>query len=98
MSLFMSLIAVLNLSSNWLLPIVFDACTICLSNSSKRRIHLIIDPSKISVILQRSLNVAPLHQAKTMSIKNGLKRSTYVSSFKSRRASVLTFAMRLAKS
>lgn len=98
MSLLINLIAVLNLSSKSVLPMVLDACTICLNNSSSLLIDLIIDPSKICVILHKSLNVAPLHQAKTISIKYGLKRSRYVSSSNSRRASILTFAMRRAKS
>lgn len=97
-SLLIILIAALNLSSNSLLPMVFDACTICLSNSSSRLMHLIMEPSNISVILHNSLNIAPLHQANTTSIKNGRNFSTYASSSNANRASVLTLAIRLAKS
>lgn len=75
-SRFINFIALLNLSSKSVLPIVLDACTICLSNSSNLRIALIIEPSKISVIWHRSLNVDPLHHENTMSIKNGLNLST----------------------
>lgn len=98
MSLFISLIAVLNLSSKSVFPIVFDAWTICLSNSSNLRIHLTIDPSKMSVILHKSLKDELLHHENTTSIKNGLNLSTYVSSSRGRRASVLTFAILLARS
>lgn len=98
MSLLIIFIAVLNLSSNSVLPIVFEACTICLNNSSNRLIHLTIEPSNISVILQRSLKELPLHQLKTTSIKNGLNLSTQVSSSNGKRASVLTLAILLAKS
>lgn len=98
MSLFINFMALLNLSSKSVFPIVLDACTICLNNSSNLRIALIIEPSKISVIAHKSLKFEPLHHEYTTSIKNGLYRSTYWSSSNGNLHSVLTFAIRLARS
>lgn len=45
-SRFISFIASLNLFSSSMFPIPFAAWHSCRSNSSKRRIHLIIDPKR----------------------------------------------------
>ena len=67
-SFLINFIASLNFFSMSELPIVLEACTISLSNSSNLRIALIIEPSNISVNLHSSPKSQPLHQANTTSI------------------------------
>ena len=52
---------------NTVFPIDLDASVSYLSNSSNLLIHLIMDPSKVSVILQISANDPPLAQQKVIS-------------------------------
>jgi len=63
-SRFISLIASLNLFSRSVFPIPFAAWHSCRSTSSKRRMHLIIDPEmsfRINIVLYREKNVGAYH-------------------------------------
>ena len=58
-----------NFFSRSVFPMALAAWHICLSNSSNRRIHLMMLPSNASVILQSCRNGAPPAQAWTTSIR-----------------------------
>jgi hypothetical protein len=87
-----------NLFSSSSLPIALAACVICRNSSCKRRKARMMDPSKTSVNLQISANLAPLHHCKTASISSTLKLETYSSSFSVSLDSIDTLAMRRALS
>lgn len=87
-----------NFSSNSVFPIAAAAIPICLNNSCNRLKHLMTDPSKTSVSLQISENLAPLHHCRTTSIISILNDWTYSSSTIAIPDSLDTLAIRRAVS
>lgn len=87
-----------NFCSSSVFPMAPAAMPICLSSSCSLLKHRMTDPSKTSVILQISENLAPLHHCRTTSIISILNDWTYSSSTMAIPDSFETLAIRRAVS